>query len=82
MIQPHIDNDSDQKCDECSYTTAMRGDVNGDGKLDTRDARLVLRYYVGDIADNEINLSACDINSDGKIDTRDARLILIAYIEG
>jgi hypothetical protein len=52
------------------------GDVNGDRKVDCRDARLVLRYRAGLITENDLDLTLADVNDDGKIDARDARWIL------
>lgn len=56
--------------------TNLRGDVNGDGKIDSADSGLILRYDIGllTLTDNQIMLA--DINSDGKVDSADAGLIL------
>ena len=53
-----------------------KGDVNGDGKINSFDALLVLRNSV---QMNELDTdekSAADINSDGKINSLDALIIL------
>ena len=52
------------------------GDVNGDGDVNTRDARLLLRYIAGLVEKEDVKLSVADINGDGEINTRDARLLL------
>jgi len=52
------------------------GDVNGDGKIDTTDARLVLQAIVNKYTLTDTQKMAADVNTDGKIDTVDARLIL------
>ena len=52
------------------------GDVNGDRKVNCRDARLILRYVVGEITENDLDLEWADVNGDGKYNCRDARLIL------
>ena len=52
------------------------GDVNGDGKINSRDARALLRYIAGLVDASEIERSACDYNKDGKINSRDARALL------
>ena len=52
------------------------GDVNGDNKVDSTDARLVLQYAVGKIQADAINVAVADVNGDNKIDSTDARLIL------
>jgi Cohesin domain. len=51
----------------------MYGDVNGDGKVDTKDITL-LRQYVADW-DVTIDLDAADVNGDGKVDTKDITLL-------
>jgi metallophosphoesterase superfamily enzyme len=61
-----------------TYTTAavLLGDVNGDGKINARDARALLRYIAGLVDESEIDLSAADYNHDGRVNARDARAIL------
>ena len=54
------------------------GDVNGDGRVNARDARLVLRYAAGLADETEIDLTAADYNGDGRINARDARAVLRA----
>jgi len=56
-----------------SYTL---GDVNGDGKINTVDARMVLQYIVNKITASDLNLQAADVDGNGAINTVDARLIL------
>ena len=55
---------------------ALSGDVNGDGKVDTTDARLVLQHAVGKSVLKEEEQMMADVNGDGRVDTTDARLIL------
>lgn len=62
------------------------GDLNGDGKIDSSDASLVLNYYsqlqVGAITLDDLPadlLKAGDINYDGLIDSKDATVILAYY---
>ncbi len=52
------------------------GDVNGDGKTDSTDARLVLQYAVKKIDGSAIALATADVDGNGKVDSTDARLIL------
>jgi len=56
--------------------TAKLGDVNGDKKVDSTDARLVLQYAVGKIDVDALNTTVADVNGDNKVDSTDARLIL------
>lgn len=56
--------------------TEMLGDVNGDGKVNTSDARYILQYAAEKIDETALNLSAADVNADDKVNTSDARYIL------
>lgn len=51
------------------------GDVNGDGKLSSADA-VVLKKYLADYKNLNIDLKAADVNNDGKVDSRDVVKIL------
>ena len=67
-----------------SQTTAPSekiGDINGDGKLTTSDARKVLQYAVGMVELDAQQIKLADINKDGKITTSDA-VKLLRYIVG
>ena len=52
------------------------GDVNVDGYVDSDDATLILKYDVGLIGEEDLNLVVADVNSDGYTDSDDATLIL------
>lgn len=73
-------------CQRCGHTeqeaippiAALPGDVNGDGRVNARDARLLLRYAAGLAGEDEIDLTAADFNGDGRVNARDARAILRA----
>ena len=54
----------------------LMGDVNGDGKVDTTDAKLIMQLDLGIITEADLNVAAADVNGDGKIDTTDAKLIM------
>ena len=57
---------------------AVRGDVDGNGVLDTEDARMALRQSL-DLENYEAGSAryiASDANGDGLVDTEDARLLL------
>ena len=67
---------------DCKVTVTERffkGDVNGDGDVDTRDAIAILKYVVG-ITPEGFN-AAADYNNDGDVDTRDAIAILKKVVE-
>ena len=69
---------------DVSPTDAQRkpGDVNGDGKVGSDDARLALRRSVGleTFAEGSAEYRAADVNADGKVGSDDARLILRASV--
>ena len=53
-----------------------KGDVNGDGLVNSSDARLVLQYTV-DLAElGEAQLEQADVSGDGQVNSTDARMIL------
>jgi len=64
-----------------SAADGLKGDVDGNGVVNTADARMVLQSMVGKLTLTEEQTLRADINGDGKIDTVDARLIL-QYIVG
>jgi hypothetical protein len=55
---------------------ALLGDVNGDGKIDTIDAKMVMQYDLGLLSEDNLNLAVADVNGDGKVNTTDAKLIM------
>lgn len=52
------------------------GDVNGDDKVNSTDAVLILQYDVNLITASDLNLQAADVNGDGAVNSTDAVLIL------
>ena len=54
----------------------LYGDVNGDGYADSDDAALILKYDVGLIEEDGLDLANADVNGDGYVDSDDAALIL------
>lgn len=70
-----FDNDEDATCNVCGFDRSI-GDVNGDGRVDSTDARLVLQYAVNKIPATALKLAAADVDASGTIDSTDARLIL------
>lgn len=56
--------------------SVQQGDLNGDGKVDSADAGLILRYDAGQIGFTSEQLQRADINQDLKVDSADAGLIL------
>ena len=56
------------------------GDVNGDGKVDADDARMILDYETKHL-DKTLPLETADVSGDGKIDSDDAVLIL-QFVKG
>ena len=69
------------KADDPSEDVLL-GDVNGDGDVDSADARLVLRAAVAlePIQEDSPSFLAADVNENGYIDAGDARLVLRASV--
>ena len=59
-----------------AYTSYLKGDVNGDGKITAADARLALRAASQLEILSETEKYLADVNSDGRITAADARKIL------
>lgn len=60
-------------------TQGQKGDVNGDGKIDIKDAELVQKYAQEILRDTEsenFNKDNADMDNDGRITLSDARIIL------
>lgn len=60
--------------------TYMWGDVNGDYKVDSTDARMTLQYFVGALDEGDLILDAADVSYDDSVDSTDARLILQHFV--
>ena len=67
--------------DEDSAPSVLLGDLNGDGRINARDARLLLRFVAGLTEEGEVDEVSADFNGDGRVNARDARAIL-NYIAG
>ena len=63
-------------CGEQAEQEILLGDVNGDGAINTRDAKLIMQYELGLLDASQLDLVAADVNGDGAINTRDAKLIM------
>ena len=57
-------------------TIVVLGDVNGDAKVNSRDAKRILDRVVGLISLDEAYEYACDTNGDNAIKSRDAKKVL------
>lgn len=57
-------------------TNTDLGDVNGDRKIDAKDALLVLRIAVNKYNPTDVEKTAADVNGDGSINAKDALEIL------
>lgn len=59
----------------------LRGDVNGDNRINSSDALIVLKCAVGLIEPDELTAFRADYTSDKKINSFDALMILIKSVE-
>ena len=53
----------------------VTGDMNGDGKINNRDASMIIRYLVDKEVASLAQLTAIDVNGDGKVNNRDASMV-------
>ncbi len=63
-----------------SYGIVVKGDVNGDGKINSTDFMQVRRRYLGLFTPDDIFLAAADVNGDGKIASVDFMRIRSHYL--
>lgn len=54
----------------------MTGDVDGNNRVDSTDARLTLQYAVQKIGADGLDTAVADVDGNGRVDSTDARLIL------
>lgn len=65
----------------CSYAIGTlpkgraKGDVNGDGVLDSADVEAIQNHSVGYVITGEVNLWAADVDNDGYIDSYEASIV-------
>ena len=73
----------EKKTEAIPQLTFTLGDVNGDGKITAKDARLALRRAVSleTYAEDSVEFCACDVNRDNKVNASDARKILRAAVQ-
>ncbi len=64
---------------EVKQNKVVRGDVDGNGVIDLRDAILVLKVLTGTASADNISVFA-DVNGDGKIGIEDLIYILRAVV--
>jgi len=57
-------------------SAALLGDVDGNGAVNSTDARLTLQYAVQKIGAEGLNLTCADVDGSGAVNSTDARLIL------
>lgn len=61
--------------EKSTYTVIVKGDNNGDGKVNSADALRVQRHSVGTLTLSGVQLTASDVNGDGKYNSADALLM-------
>ena len=60
---------------QVSSEEPVKGDIDGDGKINAMDAAMIYKFVKNNTELTEEQLSACDMNGDGKINAMDAALI-------
>ncbi len=61
-----------------SLVAKSTADVNGDGKVNSVDALLILRYSIGfnELISSQTAFLNADVNGDGKVNSADALIVL------
>lgn len=62
-----------------SYPISVRGDVTGEGNVNTTDIRTIMKHFVGLEEMNGIFFASADFNFDDSVDNRDLVLIAQKY---
>lgn len=63
-------------CVSFSSFAALKGDVDGNGSVNSADALIVLQYSVGIEIDESIDTALLDVNGDASINAADALIVL------
>lgn len=56
-------------------TEPVRGDVNGDGKVDVADVNIIINIMLGKVNSDELR-AASDLTGDGQVDVSDANSVI------
>lgn len=74
--------DDKTKCSMCGMEMPIvYGDINGDGKVTSTDAGMLILYLKGRINISEEQLTAADVNGDGRVTSSDAGTTIL-YCKG
>ena len=65
-----------EKIDKIADEPVLRGDIDGNGKVNAADARLALRISAKLESPTDLQIKAGDLDADGKISAKEARMIL------
>ena len=60
---------------------SIRGDLTGDGKVDSMDMYYVIQYILGNTQISDEQKKIIDLNSDNKIDSMDMYLMIQIILE-
>lgn len=58
----------------------LLGDADGNGRVLPKDAAMILQYYLGNLADEDVVVAALDVDGNGRILPKDAALALQIYL--
>jgi len=79
QIQLYSTNTSNNKAQTWIFEEVVdypKGDINGDGEINARDAKLAIQHFTGKIELTDEQIARADVYADGEINARDAKLII------
>ena len=65
-----------EKIEKIADESVLRGDIDGNGKVNAADARLALRISAKLESPTDLQIKSGDLDADGKISAKEARMIL------
>lgn len=62
-----------------TYTIILKGDLTGEGNINSRDLRQIMKYVTNEESPNSVQALAADMNTDSKINTKDILALANMY---
>ncbi len=72
VMMPASDGGTAYKMFSVQFADVLRGDIDGDGKINAKDTNLLIQIVIGNLE----KVPAADIDGDGKINAKDTNLLV------